>query len=284
MSEEVEVKEGRIEPGDVVRGEIEEVESGIGRLIARRDQIDAETAELAKERDEVEATIKDAGKKITRLRNAEQLLDEAAELAPTLRADELKPSAGGSSVPPTDEPPAPSPAASSNGAGPLPEDADLQQPPAKAPIAAEIKKAMTGGEWMSQAEIRVLMPDGTSVNSMRFALQGLVKDGAVEAKGERRWRRYRVKTTRTPATPAAERKAPPSSADAGRGAPPTPRQEPTDEGRVLSALTGEQLDIAQLSIKVGIPIPKVRTILSKLMREGDVRVKRGEPVEYSATL
>jgi hypothetical protein len=273
---------GRIDLTDVMRGLIQEVENGVAILMARRDQIDAEQAKLTAEREQLEWTQKEAAKKLTRLNNALALVEEASEFAPNLPGAELKPTAGVSSVPPTSEPPAASP--SDNGRRAKQSSSPKRK---RVTVANQIVEAMhkaVPGEWLTKREILALMPEGALYNSLSFTLQGLVKSGTVEAKGQRSARRYRLAEQRTPAMPPAERRAGPSSLDAGSRFtnPDTPTQPPSQEGRVLSALQATQLDVLALSERVGLPVPNLRGILGKLMREGDVRLVKGDPPVYHA--
>lgn len=115
MSENGQLIEGKtvhIEPADVLRGSIEDIEDAIAALMARRDQIDAEAKALDQERVSISETIKEAGKKATRLRSALALVEEASALAPNLPAL-LKPDVAGEEAPPASKP-----AASTNGTPP----------------------------------------------------------------------------------------------------------------------------------------------------------------------
>lgn len=260
----------RLGPMESLRHAIDATDQGIARLSTRRDEIDAALAALKAERDQVEATIADAKKKCVAYHKAYQTVESAADLAPNLLA-ELEPSVGEEEAPPTLASPAPStpppPISSSNG---KPKGNTLER----------VKDCLRG-EWRSREGVELVV--GAPKSTVVTYLSRLVNDGHLETRGNLRNREYRLKETRAATTPAAERKARPSSEDKPKGAVGK-RQEPIDEGKVLSVLQGGRTDIATLSIKVGVTIPKLRDLLGKLMREGDVRVQKGNPPEYYAVL
>lgn len=305
----------RIDPMLVLRSSIEEIDAGVQQLLDRRTELHAQADQIIAETEAIDATLADAAIKRTMHSDALGLVEDAAELAPNLPAGELKPSAAGDDVPPTDSPAAP-PSSSSNGGDPLPPQDDDQEPdedelpPTGGPITDAIEEvapppsdevdededeppapkagtvksrlidafaALPG--WRSAAELAEHV--GTTPTTIRKALQELVTEKRVQAKGATKSRRYRRSEKSTPVTPAASRKARPSSEDdpgAGKA-----RQEPTDEGRVMAVLQLFRLDLGQLATKVGVPVPKLRPILEKLIGEGDVRVSDGTPPEYYAT-
>lgn len=274
---EIEAKVGRIEPTDVLAGSIEEIEDGIVRCLHRRDEIDAETTKLKAERDQVEATIAEAQKKKKALAKALELAQDAADLAPNLPG-ELKPAAGDGEAPPT----SPKPAAQlpPKAATPPPSSNGHRSTKPASAVKQRIRDAMAGRDWLSQREI-IDSVESLPRHTARTYIQDMVKAGIIEAQGSTRGRRYRLVegTTRTPAQAPAARKARPASEDRPKA---KGMQEPTQEGRVLSALQGGQMDLAQLSTHIGIPIPKCREIIGKLLREGDVRLKKGNPPAYYA--
>lgn len=93
---------------------------------------------------------------------------------------------------------------------------------------------------------------------LRKALSQLVSAGSVKQVGERGGARYQVEEDVAGA----------------------PKQSPTDEGRVLSALMGRKRTPAEVSVDLGIPLGKVRSMLSVMVAEGDVLMYKGD--QYTA--
>ena len=311
---------GKIEPADVLEADIEELKAGMDRALERRQELHDQAEGIITETEEIDTALRDARVKVDRLRGALELAREAAELTPNLPA-ELKPAGGFEAPPteepsastPSSNGNGPDEEADPDAAPPVggPVDEDLAKaaepdhddpagdtaeagggqesgagaapPPsgeepagdAKAKVLDVVRRA---GEPVANSEVAQVTD--FAPEKVRRLVKELAGEGKVRISGKARWTRYEIAESKTPATPPARRKARPSSEDK-KGPKTSAKQEPTAAGRVLNALQLGSQDIASLSISVGIAIPQLRGVLGELIRDGDVRLHRGNPPEYS---
>lgn len=237
---------------------------------------------------EAEEEVKRARAEFDRINDARHQVE--ALLSPRVEAQEAAAEAPPTSPPspnseeakePSSPPPSPSVAPSpSRAVGSKQEQARRKQ----AAVDLIVRIVSEIGGRVSRGQIQRATDFDLSVKQFEAAASEAVRAGRLERVGKKAGTRYVAVETKTPVTPAAERKQPGPATEPPRGTERAERQAPSLEGRILTRCQVPTSGPA-LSLALETSLNELRPVLSKMMREGDLRTqRRGGEIHYSAVM